>query len=189
MKDGKQIYIYGWKNNEKRAELYGRPLHVICLCNRKSAWVEFLDNGQRECISQRAMKKLKGGIMKNEKKNELAQKALTVAGMIRELGRGELPLPCIDGTLDSFPEFPIAGDYLDFQAVLQRREMTADEFLRLALEAARNRLIGAGYSDASIGGAGWFEFNVPGDFENRIWKLIGKTKAKPIAGVQMGLFD
>lgn len=50
------IYIYYWKNNEKRAMLKGRKFKVIVRGDMNSALVEF-ENGQREIISRSAMRK------------------------------------------------------------------------------------------------------------------------------------
>jgi len=53
------IYKYAWKNNSKRAELYGRHLKVLARGKKGSILVEFVDNGQREVISHYALKKVK----------------------------------------------------------------------------------------------------------------------------------
>jgi len=54
-----QIYIYNWKNNSKRVELYGRQCRVIARGRANSALVEF-ENGQREVISRNAIRRVKG---------------------------------------------------------------------------------------------------------------------------------
>lgn len=51
------IYRYGWRNNEKRAALYGRACRVICRGSMNSALIEFVDNGQREVVSRNALRK------------------------------------------------------------------------------------------------------------------------------------
>jgi len=51
------IYRYAWRNNEKRATLYGRLCRVIARGSMNSALVEFADNGQREVISRNALRK------------------------------------------------------------------------------------------------------------------------------------
>lgn len=51
------LYVYKWKNNEKRAGMYGRRCRVIVRSRANSALVEFED-GQRENISRNALKKL-----------------------------------------------------------------------------------------------------------------------------------
>ena len=48
-------YIYKWKNNSKRRELYGRECVVVARFKMNSAWVKF-ENGQEECISRNALK-------------------------------------------------------------------------------------------------------------------------------------
>jgi len=61
------LYVYRWKNNEKRATLYGRTCRVVTWGSRKkndigknhnSALVEF-ENGQREIISRNALRRVK----------------------------------------------------------------------------------------------------------------------------------
>ena len=54
-----QLYRYGWRNNPKRAALYGRICRMICRGTMNSACVEFTDNGQREVISRNAIRKVK----------------------------------------------------------------------------------------------------------------------------------
>jgi len=49
-------YQYAWKNNEKRATLYGRCCRVVVCGKMNSCLVEF-DNGQREVISRNALRK------------------------------------------------------------------------------------------------------------------------------------
>ncbi|MCG3208645.1 MAG: hypothetical protein FOGNACKC_02257 [Anaerolineae bacterium] len=51
-------YIYGWKNNEKRATLYGRRCQVLARLAFNSAIIEF-ENGQREVVSRNALRKVK----------------------------------------------------------------------------------------------------------------------------------
>jgi hypothetical protein len=52
-------YFFSWKNNEKRAQLYGRRMRVLVRAGRNSALVEF-ENGQKEIISRNAIRKFKG---------------------------------------------------------------------------------------------------------------------------------
>lgn len=56
-----QTYIYGWRNNSKRATLYGRECVVRVRLPMNSALVEFIDNGQREVISRNALRKTRKG--------------------------------------------------------------------------------------------------------------------------------
>jgi len=54
-----QIYIYAWGNNEKRITMKGRKCRVIFRTKiLNSCLIEFLDNGQRECISRNAIRKV-----------------------------------------------------------------------------------------------------------------------------------
>jgi len=50
-------YIYSWGNNEKRATLKGRTCIVLARGTMNSCMVQFLDNGQMECISRNALRK------------------------------------------------------------------------------------------------------------------------------------
>jgi len=50
-------HYYAWKNNSKRATLYKRRFKVLARLHFNSALVEF-ENGQRECISRNAMRRL-----------------------------------------------------------------------------------------------------------------------------------
>ena len=51
-------YIYRWRNNVKRAEMYGHRFRVLVRGRMNSALVEFED-GQCEVISRNAIKKVK----------------------------------------------------------------------------------------------------------------------------------
>jgi hypothetical protein len=51
-------YVFSWRNNSKRATLYGRRFRVIVRAGRNSALVEF-ENGQREVISRNAIRRAK----------------------------------------------------------------------------------------------------------------------------------
>lgn len=51
-------YIYCWRNNDKRATMYGRACTVICRGKMNSCLVEF-ENGQREVISRNAVRRSK----------------------------------------------------------------------------------------------------------------------------------
>jgi hypothetical protein len=51
-------YTYTWGNNEKRATLKGRACRLIAVGAKGSVEVEFLDNGQREIVSRRALRKV-----------------------------------------------------------------------------------------------------------------------------------
>lgn len=51
-------YTYSWKNNKKRAELFGRKCTVVKRLKLNSAVVEF-ENGQMEVVSRNALRKNK----------------------------------------------------------------------------------------------------------------------------------
>ena len=50
-------YVYVWGNNPKRATLKGRRCRIVARGALGSCLVEFGDNGQREVVSQRALRK------------------------------------------------------------------------------------------------------------------------------------
>ena len=52
------IYLYCWRNNEKRKTLYGRRCRVIHRGRPNSALVEF-ENGHREVISRNALRRVR----------------------------------------------------------------------------------------------------------------------------------
>jgi hypothetical protein len=49
-------YRYAWGNNPKRATLKGRRCRVVTRGSLGSCLVEFVDNGQREVVSRRALR-------------------------------------------------------------------------------------------------------------------------------------
>jgi hypothetical protein len=51
-------YIFVWRNNSKRATLYGRRCRVLVRGAMNSALVEF-ENGQREIVSRNALRRIK----------------------------------------------------------------------------------------------------------------------------------
>jgi len=51
-------YLYAWANNPKRAAMKGRVCTVIARGKMNSVGVQFW-NGQRECVSRFALRKLK----------------------------------------------------------------------------------------------------------------------------------
>lgn len=53
----KNRYVYRWRNNAKRATLYGRLCSVVARGRRNSCLVEFADNRQREIVSRNAIRK------------------------------------------------------------------------------------------------------------------------------------
>ena len=51
------LYVYAWGNNEKRKTLRGRECVILHRLKKNSVIVEFVDNGQRECVSRYALRK------------------------------------------------------------------------------------------------------------------------------------
>ena len=49
-------YTYTWRNNSKRAQLYGRECTVVARLARNTAAVRF-ENGQIEIISRSALRR------------------------------------------------------------------------------------------------------------------------------------
>jgi hypothetical protein len=58
--DEPQRYRFAWRNNERRAELYGRECRIVASGAMRTALIEFLDNGERVTTSQRALRKVLG---------------------------------------------------------------------------------------------------------------------------------
>ena len=58
-RDGDNLYIYVWKNNNKRIKLKGRMCKIIAIGKKNTVAVQFLDNNQKEAISRRALRKVK----------------------------------------------------------------------------------------------------------------------------------
>ena len=54
------LYVYSWGNNEKRQTLKGRICELLFCSVGYSACVRFVDNGQIECVSRRALRRVKG---------------------------------------------------------------------------------------------------------------------------------
>lgn len=55
---GGVTHYYAWRNNAKRLTLYRRPCRIIARGAMNSAVIEFAD-GQRECVSRNALRRLK----------------------------------------------------------------------------------------------------------------------------------
>jgi hypothetical protein len=53
------IYRYAWRNNSKRAKMYGRQCIVLHRLSMNSVIIQFIDNGQRECVSRNALRKVR----------------------------------------------------------------------------------------------------------------------------------
>jgi hypothetical protein len=82
--------IYAWKNNKKRARLYGRSCRIVCRSTRfNSVLVEF-ENGQRECVSFNAMQKG----LPMAKAKQIESKEVDSGDLIRESKEPHiLPIP------------------------------------------------------------------------------------------------
>lgn len=52
-------HIYAWRNNEKRATLFGRQCRVVARGKMGSVLIEFED-GSREVVSRRALRRNTG---------------------------------------------------------------------------------------------------------------------------------
>ena len=51
-------HYYAWRNNEKRVTMYGRPCRIVARGTMNSIMIEFED-GQREIVSRRSVRRLK----------------------------------------------------------------------------------------------------------------------------------
>ncbi len=54
---GGQTYVYAWGNNPKRARLKGRRCTILARGTMRSCLVRFLDDGSREVVSLRALRR------------------------------------------------------------------------------------------------------------------------------------
>ena len=58
----KGLYKYSWGNNLKRQTMKGRICRVIARARKmNSCMIEFVDNGQQECVSRFSVRKIKNG--------------------------------------------------------------------------------------------------------------------------------
>lgn len=53
-----QLYEYRWGNNEKRKTMKGRICRVDARGKMNSCGIKFIDNGQEECVSRNALRKV-----------------------------------------------------------------------------------------------------------------------------------
>jgi hypothetical protein len=61
VKMGEQLYKFCWGNNSKRQTMKGRICRVICRAKKmNSCGIQFIDNGQLECVSRNSLRKVKG---------------------------------------------------------------------------------------------------------------------------------
>ena len=51
------LFVYRWRNNPKRQQLYRRVCRVVRRLSRNSALVKFADGGQLEVVSRNALRK------------------------------------------------------------------------------------------------------------------------------------
>ena len=60
MKMAVQLYKFCWGNNSKRQTMKGRICRVICRAKKmNSCGIQFIDNGQLECVSRNSLRKVK----------------------------------------------------------------------------------------------------------------------------------
>ena len=55
-----QLYKFIWGNNPDRAKMKGRICKVIARAKMNSCWIEFIDNGQQECVSRNSLRTYNG---------------------------------------------------------------------------------------------------------------------------------
>lgn len=53
----RDAYVYAWGNNERRAELKGRPCVVLASGRMSTVLIEMLDTGERVTTSRRAIRR------------------------------------------------------------------------------------------------------------------------------------
>lgn len=51
------LYVYRWRNNAKRAEMYGCLCRVKARGTMNSAMIEFIDSGELACVSRNALRR------------------------------------------------------------------------------------------------------------------------------------
>ena len=54
-----KIYKYAWGNNPKRARMKGRTCKLLASGKMSSVLIEFIDNGQKEITSRRALRRIR----------------------------------------------------------------------------------------------------------------------------------
>lgn len=60
-----QLYVFRWGNNPQRAKMKGRVCRVLARGGMNSCKIQFVDNGQTECVSRNALRKVKGWELKS----------------------------------------------------------------------------------------------------------------------------
>ena len=63
-----QLYEYRWGTNEKQRAMKGRICRVLRRRKRNNCYIEFIDDGQQECVSRWALRKVKHGRQENRHK-------------------------------------------------------------------------------------------------------------------------
>ena len=53
-----RLYKYAWGNNPKRVKMKGRKCKLLASGKMSSVLIEFIDNGQREITSKRALRRI-----------------------------------------------------------------------------------------------------------------------------------
>lgn len=54
-----QLYVFRWGNNPQRAKMKGRICRIVIRGRMNSCKIRFVDNGQIECVSRNALRKVK----------------------------------------------------------------------------------------------------------------------------------
>jgi hypothetical protein len=51
-------YVYRWRNNPRRDELYGRVCRLVCSGTKNTVLLEFVDTGERVTTSRWAIRRV-----------------------------------------------------------------------------------------------------------------------------------
>lgn len=52
------LYRYKWGNNSKRKTMKGRFCRILAYGKKNSIMIEFIDNGQQECVSRYSVEEI-----------------------------------------------------------------------------------------------------------------------------------
>ena len=90
-----KLYRFAWGNprnpwDAKRVTLKGRPCRIVTSGAMGSALVEFIDNGQREVISRRALRRLTESTVSLGRPDRAGRPVSPGAHELRPDGRGDL---------------------------------------------------------------------------------------------------
>ena len=69
--DGSFDRVFVWRNNSKRAQLYGRRCKILQRLKQNSAIVEFA-NGQREVVSRNGLRRIGDSLAQKAQLNRVA---------------------------------------------------------------------------------------------------------------------